>query len=562
MIKKMNNKLIFFASAVILAGSFLLAHLPREPGSQAPSYIAGVACLEDRESSLTIDDVQALQYRFEVQDSATIHKHSTPSAWWIRFTLDPLPGTGGDRYLTVRNTNLEHITLYFPGNPPIQAGKSRPITRDETHTRSWNIPVPPSVTSDDPVFMRIQSTSVTYAKLALVSSSELITATMRESILYGCFFGILVAVFFVNLFSFIIIKNRNFIIYLGYLGSLILFLIDTQGFLHILPLPFALTNCITWVALFGLGLFMILFAKQYLSLKTRYPTINRILNAALAVFALQTAIGLFGPDIVGARIAYITGFLVPLIIIFAAAKSYADGFTYTRFYLLAWSFFVSGTLVWSTASMLETQIPANYFFLIGTSLDSLLFTLSIFDQIRTELYEKELLSARENYYIDLSRTDALTGLYNRRYLTETVKRLEANNELAAGSSLLMIDLDNFKEINDTWGHLAGDMLLTRLGNKIKKHIRKTDFACRYGGDEFLLLLPGASTDVARNIAEAIRKEILEDVQLSDSGDPIPYTVSIGITSNRPDDSFDGLFLRADAALYQAKKTGRNRISLL
>ncbi|HNQ98153.1 MAG TPA: GGDEF domain-containing protein, partial [Treponemataceae bacterium] len=94
------------------------------------------------------------------------------------------------------------------------------------------------------------------------------------------------------------------------------------------------------------------------------------------------------------------------------------------------------------------------------------------------------------------------------------------------------------------------------------HIRKTYIACRYGGDEFLVFLPGANELAARNIAESIRSDILNDFSYSEEGEEIKITVSVGVSENRMDDSFDGLFLRADAALYQAKKTGRNRISVL
>jgi len=105
-------------------------------------------------------------------------------------------------------------------------------------------------------------------------------------------------------------------------------------------------------------------------------------------------------------------------------------------------------------------------------------------------------------------------------------------------------------------------MLTKTGTTIKKHIRHTDIACRYGGDEFLVLLPGANLDAARAIADKIQKEVLSDISYSETGEPIRHTVSIGVTATRNDDSFDGMFLRADAALYQAKKTGRNKIAVL
>jgi len=126
----------------------------------------------------------------------------------------------------------------------------------------------------------------------------------------------------------------------------------------------------------------------------------------------------------------------------------------------------------------------------------------------------------------------------------------------------MIDLDNFKSINDTYGHPVGDTMLINVSTKIKKHVRKTDIACRYGGDEFLVYLPGANTLAAHIIAEGLRQDILSDITSTETGDKLHQTISMGITESKAGDSFDGCLLRADAALYKAKKEGKNRISIL
>lgn len=317
-----------------------------------------------------------------------------------------------------------------------------------------------------------------------------------------------------------------------------------------------------WLSLAGFGVSMMVFAKRFLFLKERLPAVNTILDVNIGLFLVQTALGLSMQTYLANQIAYITGFVVPIVIMATTVKLYVSGYREVRFYLIAWVALFTGTTIWSTAAYAEARVPANYFFVVGTSIDSLLFTLAIFDLLRKELSEKDVMLEREKYYINLSRTDPLTGLYNRRYLNELIKRLESDGEIPSDSALIMIDLDNFKTINDTYGHLAGDLILTKTGTKIKKHIRKTDIACRYGGDEFPVFLPGANESAARLIAESIRNDIVSDCSYSEEGAPIAITVSIGISENRLDDSFDGLFLRADAALYQAKKTGRDRISVL
>jgi diguanylate cyclase (GGDEF)-like protein len=155
--------------------------------------------------------------------------------------------------------------------------------------------------------------------------------------------------------------------------------------------------------------------------------------------------------------------------------------------------------------------------------------------------------------------DPLTGLFNRRYLEETMER-ELNRvkrqEIPLG--VIMMDLDHFKQYNDTFGHSAGDELLSALGILLKTHIRGEDIACRYGGEEFLLILSGASVSIALERAESLRQAVKEMHQ--HYPDLKPTTLSLGVAVY-PEHGNTGLQLiqSADAALYRAKKAGRDRV---
>jgi diguanylate cyclase (GGDEF)-like protein len=160
----------------------------------------------------------------------------------------------------------------------------------------------------------------------------------------------------------------------------------------------------------------------------------------------------------------------------------------------------------------------------------------------------------------ISITDPLTGLYNRKQLMEVL-----NSELARSVrhdysfGLLIIDIDHFKSINDTFGHQKGDEVLCRLAATFQANIRKCDYAARYGGEEFILLLTETSGQGAEEVAERIRRTAEEDRVPSADG-PIRYTVSVGI-GTFPEDGNDAKALveQADKALYKAKKAGRNQI---
>ncbi len=164
-------------------------------------------------------------------------------------------------------------------------------------------------------------------------------------------------------------------------------------------------------------------------------------------------------------------------------------------------------------------------------------------------------------------TDVLTGWNNRRYLSvRLAEELARARRDQAGVVCLMLDVDHFKRINDTWGHAAGDAVLRELAQRIESQVRASDVAARYGGEEFVVLLPNTEVSSARLLAERIRTAISQTPISLPSGDKVAVTVSIGISEVRPGPEEtdlktvgDSLVARADVALYAAKSAGRDRV---
>ncbi|MFC4637933.1 diguanylate cyclase [Deinococcus hohokamensis] len=157
--------------------------------------------------------------------------------------------------------------------------------------------------------------------------------------------------------------------------------------------------------------------------------------------------------------------------------------------------------------------------------------------------------------------DTLTGLFNRRYLEETFEReIRRAQRHKIPMGLIMLDVDHFKRFNDTYGHEGGDLLLQALGGLLKANVRAEDVACRYGGEEFALLLPGADLEQAHARAEHIRRAI-EGLQISHLGQPLgKVTASMGVAAHPEQGAHLSHLLRAaDLALYAAKQEGRNRV---
>jgi two-component system cell cycle response regulator len=164
--------------------------------------------------------------------------------------------------------------------------------------------------------------------------------------------------------------------------------------------------------------------------------------------------------------------------------------------------------------------------------------------------------------IEMAITDALTGLFNRRYMESHLGTL-IEQAASRGKPLatLVIDIDYFKSINDTHGHDAGDDVLRDFALRIKRSIRGIDLACRYGGEEFVLVMPETDMAVAAMVAERLRRRIAgEPFAIQQGAKTIPVTISIGIAALRgKEDTAATLLKRADQALYRAKRDGRNRV---
>ncbi len=182
-------------------------------------------------------------------------------------------------------------------------------------------------------------------------------------------------------------------------------------------------------------------------------------------------------------------------------------------------------------------------------------------QLRDTVVETEHLRTELEEHRRAALVDPLTGLLNRRAMDARFDELLAQGRVFA---LLMVDIDHFKAINDSHGHALGDAVIRNVADAIRTCIRGGDHAVRYGGEEFLVMLPETPLDGASKVAEAIRTHIhgLRLVRKRDHFRLDPFTVSIGVTAWLPGDNADGLLQRADRALYASKNSGRNRVSVL
>jgi diguanylate cyclase (GGDEF)-like protein len=179
------------------------------------------------------------------------------------------------------------------------------------------------------------------------------------------------------------------------------------------------------------------------------------------------------------------------------------------------------------------------------------------EQLQAQLMEIQRLQGQLR---EQAIRDPLTNLYNRRYMQETFEReLASAQRHQQAVTVIMMDIDHFKRLNDTYGHKAGDLMLQALGDLLRNETRDYDVACRYGGEEFVVIMPGARVETARPRAEQLRSQFA-DLHLEFSGMVLQATISVGVAIfPLHGETSDALLRAADQALYAAKAGGRDRV---
>jgi two-component system, cell cycle response regulator len=186
----------------------------------------------------------------------------------------------------------------------------------------------------------------------------------------------------------------------------------------------------------------------------------------------------------------------------------------------------------------------------------------VMTQVRRKRYA-DRLRTNVQQSMELALTDSLTGLYNRRYMEthlETLVEKAVQSQRPLG--LVMIDIDHFKSINDNFGHDAGDEVLRQFASRVQGSVRGIDLPCRYGGEEFVIVMPDADLAIAEAVGERLRRHIAAEPFLVTKGlNKLDVTISVGIAMRLEGDGPDAVLKRADEALYRAKRDGRNRVVL-
>lgn len=365
--------------------------------------------------------------------------------------------------------------------------------------------------------------------------------------LYMFYFGSLAIVILFNLFLYITIKDKIFAYYTAYIFSYALFILVLSGFdlylgFEYLHEEFHVVSPLVMV-------FLTLFSAYFLQTKMFYPKLYKVLMANVLIYAMLIPLVFITVEPWIEVVNALTTFTFILLIIIATITS-KKGYALAKYYLFIMLVYIF-TLILMTSVLLgdiENNHFNRYIFMLASYFEILLFSA-----ILAKIYNKTKEQADR---------DPLTGLYNRRYFsTQADKNLTLSKKHKQSFCILMIDIDYFKDINDTYGHDTGDDILIQLSHKLVELSRVQDIVSRHGGEEFIMLLPDTTTTEAAKIAERIRQSVEKMNVYSKDGEKIIMTISIGVSQSKFDDnlSIEKIILDADINLYQAKENGRNKV---
>ncbi|WP_111642284.1 diguanylate cyclase [Marinimicrobium alkaliphilum] len=381
----------------------------------------------------------------------------------------------------------------------------------------------------------------------------------EENLFYGAYYGILGLLVLLALIVYCLLRQSSALYYALFLFStgMLWLLLNGFGFQYLWPNSVALHNEGFHIAFLLFAIAGLQFSKSFLKTERHFPRTHRAFTVLQCIALAGIGLRLLGNYGIVLHLAF--GMLALLAVAIPAISwmAWRRGLQYARWYLFAWLIYSISLLVAITSAYLGwfTWGMASLNYLqIGSLLEALCLTVAMTERLMS-------LETDRRDAIALAHQDPLTGLGNRRLLQKHYESMRTRfAQEGIPVFLIMIDLDYFKQVNDTYGHEAGDNVLQEMAKLLRQHSRSDDVCIRYGGEEFAMLLRANTLADAEHIAERVREQFADNATHF-QGQIIHHTLSAGITEVLSDQetlSVRDMMARADAALYQGKTTGRNR----
>jgi len=586
-IKKINLLFYFF---IVLIFTFTQFNLTCHAAEQSEPIILGkhYDIFRDPSKKITIEDILSGTYdnSFVASKDNYLSFGHTNDTIWLRLDADEILKDKQESYWLEVTDKLNSIDMFLvkeDGSYSVQKRGISNIDEQKIHFRSNLFEIEDPTVKE--IYIKLDGQLPLNTISYLFTTDSFANKIIDYKFLTGIFYGFLTALLIYNLFLFFSLKEKAYFYYVLYMFSFILY----QATLNSLDIELVGQLLPKWLfiksaAISGniLFLFMILFSKEFLELKKYLPRFHKIGNILLGITIFSLITSFIIPDVtIANNFTSIFAVVVFIFLWLSGIFVWLKGHKMARFYIVGWTVLLGSIIVQAFAFLsiipfhpiIFEAVPA-----VGAIVEAIFLSLALGDKINiikkehqamqqslTETLEhkvKERTQELESAKLDLEKlanTDRLTQIPNRVRLDFVLaEAIEHAQHHDAPFSIILLDIDYFKEVNDEFGHQVGDLVLMNVAEILQNTIRPQDTIGRWGGEEFLVICPQTTLDDAVKLSEKLRQQ-LENHQF-----PVVHrkTSSFGVTSYVDGDTLNTLLFRCDKALYQAKEQGRNCVEFL
>lgn len=545
------------AMQVLYVNAASLEALPSEPLGR------WMEVMSEKRRPLTIDEA-----REQLRRGAFVRGHEEVLKFgigarpvWLRIAVDNNSPRNAARRLQVENSWLDRIDVYLVNDGQVidhqTAGDADTATGHPLPGLGYvfELVIPPG---QNDIMMRVATPDPLLVPVRLLDSAQLVTLQRQYDYGYGLLYGFLLALIAYNAMLYIGLHERSYLDYTLYLGSFVLLHLSYtgHGYTWLWPASTLIQQYAIPLMMVVFGCLGLRFADGFLNLRQHAPGIHRFIRAtSLFWLAMILLMIVLERQQYAVLLAFVFVFLFSIAMVWFGIIAIRHGQVAGHYFLAAALTAMIGTsttalAVWFGLSYSPLAYHAAGW---GVVAEGILLALALAYRMRR--YQQARMQAEH-----LARTDPLTELPNRRAFLEYAgplwsTALRSERPLAA----MMVDIDFFKAINDNHGHAMGDRVLQAVSHLLTEVCRGGDITARWGGEEFIILLPETTAAQATQLAERLRMKI-SALRLGSQRKPIRLSASFGIAERTEHESLDQLIHEADEWLYHAKESGRNRVS--
>lgn len=595
------NNLLLLISLCLFSNNILATLKITESFESSDEFT--IQYLYDKDNILSIDDIVKIKFNQDIPNQFALG-YRTGSAWF-KITVDN-QSTNNQFILYFSEPFWTTLDLYLYQNKrwtTQRNGLETPLIKRSIHNSYPTFPLELNTQQTTTYYLKGTTVSSHIGEFKLLTRDEFYkSGRITISDVFNIYSGVLFFIVLLTILLYLKMRERLYIYYASYVMTFIIWLnAENASYLYL-----SINGWKNALHYFGslFVLFLVLFSKELLQLKKHEPHINNAFNIS-AVIIFISGVGISqNIQHVGLFFNIFSSLFFTLLLITAIKAWNNNYFSGARYYLFALIIYMP-TMALMTLTyngLMPNLDTTRYAFIVGSFIEILLFSfilMSRFIEVKNQklsiqreliiekdkqakILEEEVESrtndlnktnkklleqthalevAKQQLDIE-AKTDPLSGLSNRRYLLEhAVSLFNKAKELRQPMSILMLDIDRFKGINDNFGHHIGDKAIISCSNIFKSLTNEADIVARYGGEEFVILADKITLNKALELAEKIRKDIEESPICSIGDKKLFLTLSIGVTEMNieTDTSIDNMLQRADKALYIAKNEGRNTV---